>query len=273
MTLDLREAYPGQVITTDPDYPLGKARNRVHPGDGTGTPYEAKLVNDLHGSHQALLDAAGITASGEPDRVGASDVVDSIQALIVEQVDPDLTELNERVDEAEEQIGILWSEVDNHTTRLDRIEEDEGDITDAILNLQESKHGTSITVSGSGVGVGDKFTLTSVVGDTSYPISDNEITVPQPGLYSISMTLTLTSVSTSPVTSLVVALLVGGSVAVSPIAVRYSDSPSVRAVLSWSELRQISTPSTQRLSLTPGAGMDALSAVGATSRINVFRIA
>lgn len=83
MTLDLTARYPAQVISGDPAYPLGKARNRVTPGDGTGTPYEADLVNDLHGSIQATLDAAGITASGTPDAAGASDFVDSLDKLYI----------------------------------------------------------------------------------------------------------------------------------------------------------------------------------------------
>ena len=81
MTLDLTARYPSQVITTDPEYPLGKARNRTAPGDGTGTPFEQDLVNDWLGATQALLDAGGITASGDPDKVGVSDVVDAVRAL------------------------------------------------------------------------------------------------------------------------------------------------------------------------------------------------
>lgn len=82
MTIDLTVEYPLQVDDTDPDYPLGKPRNRTGPGDATGTPWEERLVQDIVGWKQALLDEAGVTASGEPDKVGASDVVDSILALI-----------------------------------------------------------------------------------------------------------------------------------------------------------------------------------------------
>lgn len=73
--LDLGARYPGQVVTTDPAYPQGKARNRVGVGDSSGTPYEADLVNDLHGAHQALVAEGAVTPSGNPDQVGASDVV------------------------------------------------------------------------------------------------------------------------------------------------------------------------------------------------------
>lgn len=84
--LDLTTTYPGQVITTDPDYPLGKARNQLDPEDPTGTPWEEQLANDIVGWKQALLDETGITASGTPDRVGASDVLDGLIALITARV-------------------------------------------------------------------------------------------------------------------------------------------------------------------------------------------
>jgi len=81
--LNLITRYPGQIISGDPDYPLGKARNRVSPGDGTGTPFEEDLLNDILGSQQALLAAASITPSGDPDKVGASDILNAILALRV----------------------------------------------------------------------------------------------------------------------------------------------------------------------------------------------
>lgn len=64
--------YAGQTTTGDPGYPDGKAKNVGVSGDGTGTPLEEKWVNDLFGFEQALLARAGITPSGFPDKVGAS---------------------------------------------------------------------------------------------------------------------------------------------------------------------------------------------------------
>jgi hypothetical protein len=52
MTINLGAAYPGRVITGDPDYPLGKPRNVSNPGNGDGTPWEEKLVRDLVGATQ-----------------------------------------------------------------------------------------------------------------------------------------------------------------------------------------------------------------------------
>lgn len=65
--------YPGQVLTGDPGYPYGKARNITVPGDGTGTPLEQQMLNDVFGFEQQLLAEAGIVPSGVPDAVGASD--------------------------------------------------------------------------------------------------------------------------------------------------------------------------------------------------------
>lgn len=82
MTLNLITRYPGQIITSDPAYPLGKARNRASLSDTTGTPMEADLVNDLIGANQAILALAGIVASGTPDKVGDSDVADALSYLL-----------------------------------------------------------------------------------------------------------------------------------------------------------------------------------------------
>lgn len=79
--LILTDRYPLQV-DTDPDYPQGKARNRTSLGDGTGTPWEKDLVNEFIGSMQAIVAAGGITPSETGERVGSSDVVLAINALI-----------------------------------------------------------------------------------------------------------------------------------------------------------------------------------------------
>lgn len=94
MVLDLTQTYPAQIDDTDPAYPWGKARNAEAPDDSRGTPLEAQWLNDVLGSRQALLDAAGILPSGSPDRVGASDVLSAVQTLIASAV---ATEVAKRV--------------------------------------------------------------------------------------------------------------------------------------------------------------------------------
>jgi len=73
--------YASQVASGDAGWPLGKAKNVVVSGDGTGTPLDSEWLNDLWGFLQAVLAEAGATASGNPDRVGASQYLDAIQGL------------------------------------------------------------------------------------------------------------------------------------------------------------------------------------------------
>ena len=70
--------YPGQTAGTSAQYPQGKARDITTPGDGTGTPFVASLVNDIWGFLQSLLDADSASPSGSPDEVGASQYFDAI---------------------------------------------------------------------------------------------------------------------------------------------------------------------------------------------------
>jgi hypothetical protein len=72
--------YPAQTDVAA-GYPQGKARNAGASQDGTGTPLEKDWVNDQFGFQQALLDAAGITPSGSPDAVGASQYLDAIRLV------------------------------------------------------------------------------------------------------------------------------------------------------------------------------------------------
>ena len=80
MALIPKNDFPGQTIITDPNYPHGKARNVTAPGDGNGTPWEERVVNDLWGFMQALLARGGVAPSGVPDNVAASDYVDSLNS-------------------------------------------------------------------------------------------------------------------------------------------------------------------------------------------------
>lgn len=72
--------YPAQT-DADTDYPHGKARNSGSFQDGTGTPLEKDWLNDLWGFNQALLAAASITPSGDPDKVGASQYLAALMKI------------------------------------------------------------------------------------------------------------------------------------------------------------------------------------------------
>lgn len=83
MALIPSDRYPAQ-IDADADYPLGKARNAGSYQDGTGTPLEKDWLNDDWGFKQALLAAAAITPSGDPDKVGASQYLEAMRAIAVD---------------------------------------------------------------------------------------------------------------------------------------------------------------------------------------------
>lgn len=74
--------YPSQTATGDAAYPQGKARDDITDGDFSGTPLEKDWVNDIWGFEQALLDLGGITPSGTPDGVGASDYIAGLMAQL-----------------------------------------------------------------------------------------------------------------------------------------------------------------------------------------------
>ncbi|HET9954095.1 MAG TPA: hypothetical protein VFQ61_06310 [Polyangiaceae bacterium] len=81
MALNPNSKYPGQTLIAS-GWPFGKARNEVSDNDGTGTPFEEDWVNDLWGFQQTLLATAGMTPNGNPDRVGASQYLDALRAII-----------------------------------------------------------------------------------------------------------------------------------------------------------------------------------------------
>lgn len=81
MAINLLTQYPGKADAASAAYPFGKARNVTVPGDGTGTPWEQAIVNDMVGWQQALLSAVGATPTGTPDQVGASQYLDAIEKV------------------------------------------------------------------------------------------------------------------------------------------------------------------------------------------------
>lgn len=76
------DEYEGKVDPVSSQYPDGKARNISAPGDGTGTPLEAKWLNDVFGVLQYLTSKAGITPSGTPENAETSQVFESMWQLL-----------------------------------------------------------------------------------------------------------------------------------------------------------------------------------------------
>ena len=81
MAINPAAKYPGKTKAPDTDYPYGSAQNVTTPGDGTGTPWEKDLVNDLFGLFQELLSVASVSPSGNPEKVGTSQIADIIRSF------------------------------------------------------------------------------------------------------------------------------------------------------------------------------------------------
>ena len=73
--------YPTRVEPATPDYPFGGAKNALTPRDGTGTPWEKDLLNDIFGLQQALLSESGISPSGTSDTAVNSQYLQAIKSL------------------------------------------------------------------------------------------------------------------------------------------------------------------------------------------------
>lgn len=81
MAINPASEYPGKTAGATVNYPKGEARNVTTPGDGTGTPWLASLINDIWGLLQGLLIDAGITESGSPDTALVSQYQEAIRKL------------------------------------------------------------------------------------------------------------------------------------------------------------------------------------------------
>jgi len=82
MSINPSTEFVGKIDNSVPlEYPYGKAQNITAPGDGLGTPLVAALLNDIFGFQQALLKYSGIVPSGTPDKLGASQYLQSIVEL------------------------------------------------------------------------------------------------------------------------------------------------------------------------------------------------
>ncbi len=78
MSLKLNEHYPGRFNNPSSDYPQGSFKNRTTPTAKDGSYLEEDWANDKEGFFQSLLSAAGVTANGLVDKVGASQYFDAL---------------------------------------------------------------------------------------------------------------------------------------------------------------------------------------------------
>ena len=82
MSLNPETSFVGKIAPSDANYPYGSARDITTPGDATGTPWKALLVNDIFGFQQAMLNYANIVPSNSPDTILASQYLESLQQLV-----------------------------------------------------------------------------------------------------------------------------------------------------------------------------------------------
>lgn len=83
MALRPEDEHPGQILPASADYPGGEARDVTVPGDNTGTPFEARGLNDDYGFDQAILSEANITPSGNPDTALVSQKLDGLKTIML----------------------------------------------------------------------------------------------------------------------------------------------------------------------------------------------
>jgi hypothetical protein len=79
MARQLAVDFPTKTNGPSADYPAGSYRNVTTPSDGTGTPWDALIMNDLAGWQQELLSKAGIVESGVNEKVGASQYFEAMR--------------------------------------------------------------------------------------------------------------------------------------------------------------------------------------------------
>lgn len=81
MAINLALEYPGKTTIPSPDYPYGGGRNVTTPGDGTGTPWEKALLNDILGFQQAILLRADVVPTGSSETAQTSQYLDGVVSI------------------------------------------------------------------------------------------------------------------------------------------------------------------------------------------------
>lgn len=78
MAINPENEYPGRIEPSSASYPYGAIRDESIEGAEDGTPLQQSWARDIQGFFQSLLSRAGITPSGDPDTVLASDYMDAL---------------------------------------------------------------------------------------------------------------------------------------------------------------------------------------------------
>lgn len=86
MAINLVTQYDTRATAASLDYPSGSFKNISAPGLKDGTPLEQAWANDILGSRDAILLAAGLTADGNVETAQSSQVLDAIYTLIENKI-------------------------------------------------------------------------------------------------------------------------------------------------------------------------------------------
>lgn len=86
MAIKIYEKYAPRANPGDGNYPNGSIKNESVPGANDGTPLDKDWGNDMVGFGDALLNAGGVTPSGLPDTVLASDRLTALTTIVREQL-------------------------------------------------------------------------------------------------------------------------------------------------------------------------------------------
>jgi len=97
MALNPSAEWPSQTQAPNAAYIYGAAQNITVPGDNTGTPFVANMVNDWFGFFQGILDTAGIVPSGVPDTVVTSQYRDALDFIVATAIDSNVPAATETV--------------------------------------------------------------------------------------------------------------------------------------------------------------------------------
>jgi hypothetical protein len=135
----------------------------------------------------------------------------------------------------------------------------QGDVTTLQTDvgaLQDSRHCAMYSIGGSGLADDAICTLTeSIDSNSSYALSSNEVQVPEAGYYLITARSQVAhSSTTNPPVAFGINVLVGGSLGGRASGVRWSATPAENIEPATSFLRQITTPASEKISVTAHRG-------------------
>lgn len=82
MAIDPSTEYPGKITAPDANYTYGSAKSVTTPTAQDGTPWSIKLVNDIFGFQQKLLDLTGIVPSGNAETQLVSQYFQALSELM-----------------------------------------------------------------------------------------------------------------------------------------------------------------------------------------------